>query len=345
MDQLKAISIAAALIASVLAAAPVNGQEFSLRLHHFMPGAATVATDFIEPWAQRIQAESGKRIKIDIHPAMQLGGKPTALIEQLREGVVDIVATRPGFTPDLFPKTEVFELPFLSVTGEPTSKALWEFYENYLTDEYRDYKVLATWVNGPAFLHMKGEGVRKIDEMKGLRLSWPTRLANRLMVRMGAIPVGLPQEAVPAALSRGVIDGAILPWAATASGRISEIVNAHTEFSGARSFSSSTFILAMNKSRYEGLPDDLKAVIDKNSGIIVSAEAGRATDAADGSARRIAVDRKNEIVILNEAETERWQLVAKVLEANWIAEMTEKGFDAKTLVQLARDLIAKHGSR
>ncbi len=338
-------SIAAVSIASVMVALPAKAQEVRLRLHHFLPAAATIQSEFIEPWARRVEAESDNRIKIDIFPFMQLGGKPRSLIDQLRQGTVDIVGTRPGFTPDRFPKTEVFELPFLSATSEPTSKAFWEFYETNLIDEYRDFKVLATWVHGPSYLHVKGKGVRKIDEIKGLKLSFPTGFANRLIQRLGAIPVGLPPDAVPAALSKGILDGAVLPWEATMPGRIPEIANTHTIFSGGRGFATATFILAMNQSKFAALPDDLKAVIDKNSGIIVSAAAGSVMDAGGARARKAAVDRKNDIVTLDAAETERWQLVARIVEDNWVSEMTKKGFDAKVLIQQARDLVAKHSSR
>ena len=339
------ISIAAVMIASSLTAFPAKAQEVRLKLHHYLPAATTIQTEFIEPWARRVEAESDNRIKIDIFPYMQLGGKPPTLIDQVRRGTVDIVGTRPGFTPDRFPKTEVFELPFLSSSGEPTSKAFWELYENNLADEYREYKVLATWVNGPSYLHVKGKGVRKIDEIKGMKLSFPTGFANLLIQRLGAIPVGLAPDAVPAALSKGVIDGAVLPWEATTSGRIPEIATTHTEFSGGRAFVTSTHILAMNRSKFAALPEDLKAVINKNSGIIVSAAAGRVMDEGDAGARKVAVDRKNQIVVLDSAETERWQLVARILESNWVTEMTKKGHDAKALLQQARDLVAKHSSR
>lgn len=337
--------IALALIVSALIAAPVRAQDVRLRLHHFLPPTAAIHTGFLEPWVQRIQEDSGDRLRVEIVPLMQLGGKPPDLINQLRDGVVDIVATRPGFSPERFPKTEVFELPFVSAAGEPTSKAFWELYETSLADEYRDYKVLATWVDGPTSLHLKGKTVRKIDEVRGLKLSFPNRFTNQFVLRLGAIPVGLPPASVPAALAQGVIDGAILPWNAVLSDGIVDAAGAHTEFSMDRAISTSTFVLAMNKGKYESLPDDLQAVIDKNSGIIISAAAGASVDAGGAQARKAALEKSNEIISLDSAETERWQLVARILEASWIAEMTEKGTDARALVQQARDLVAKHTSR
>ena len=55
--------------------------------------------------------------EIQRFPAMQLGGAPPQLIDQVIDGTVDIVWTLPGYTPNRFPRTEVFELPFMMANG------------------------------------------------------------------------------------------------------------------------------------------------------------------------------------------------------------------------------------
>ena len=52
---------------------------------------------------------------------MQLGGRAPQLIDQARDGVVDIVWTLPGYTPGRFTLTEVFELPFRRVIASVSS--------------------------------------------------------------------------------------------------------------------------------------------------------------------------------------------------------------------------------
>ncbi|NNC27543.1 C4-dicarboxylate ABC transporter, partial [Salinisphaera sp. USBA-960] len=54
-------------------------QEVTLRLHQFLPAQANVPKNVLDPWADKIEAESGGRIKIERYPAMQLGGKPPEL--------------------------------------------------------------------------------------------------------------------------------------------------------------------------------------------------------------------------------------------------------------------------
>lgn len=62
----------------------------TLRLHHFAAPATPVQTEYLEPWAKRIEEQSEGAIKVEIFPAMQLGGAAPSLYDQAKDGVVDI---------------------------------------------------------------------------------------------------------------------------------------------------------------------------------------------------------------------------------------------------------------
>jgi hypothetical protein len=98
----------------------------------------------------------------------------------------------------------------------------------------------------------------------------------------------------------------------------------------------------MNKDSYENLPDDLKAVIDANSGPEQAARMGGVMDGGDVGGLKIAQDLGNNIVVLDEAETARWKEVAQGIIDGWIAEMDAKGKDGAALVEEARALIDKY---
>lgn len=331
-----------ALAAAALPGRRAAAQQATLRIHHFLPPQAPVPSGFIEPWAKRVMDQSGGRLKVEMYPAMQLGGRAPALFDQAKDGVVDIVWTLTGYTPDRFPKSEVFDLPFLCANAEQTSQAAWSFFEKHLRDEYKDVKVLATHVHGPGVLHVRGAGVRKLEDMRGLKMRAPTRVISQLLEALGAVPVPLPVPQVPEALQRGVIDGTVVPWEVTRSLRIPELVQSHTGFAGTRALYTTLFVFAMNKPRYDALPADLRKVIDDNSGAAAARELGRVMDAGDLPAIEAAKARNNAIITLDAAETKRWQDAAqKVVEA-WIAETAKRGFDGKALVEDLRALVAQH---
>ncbi len=333
--------LAAAAFASATPQA-VSAQEVTLRVHQFLPAQAPIPNNFIAPWAKKVEEESKGRIKVDLFPSMQLGGSPPQLFDQVKDGVVDIIWTLPGYTPGRFPRTEAFELPFIAGNGEQTSQAAWEFYEKHLKDELKDVKIIAVHTHGPGLIHAKGNGVRKLEDMKGLKLRAPTRIINELIKTLGATPVGMPVPQMPEALSRGVIDGTVVPWEVTTPLKVAELVNTHTTFSGNRSLYVSFFIFAMNQAKYDSLPDDLKKVIDANSGMEASKWAGRVMDEGDVPGLEAAKKRGNTIVELDAAETARWVEASQPVVDGWIKEMDGKGLNGKQLVEDVRTLVEKY---
>jgi TRAP-type transport system periplasmic protein len=333
---------ALAAIAAVILSSPLVAQEVKLRVHQFLPAGAPVPKNFIAEWARNVEQEANGRIKIELYPSMQLGGTPPQLYDQVRDGVVDIVWTLPGYTAGRFPRSETFELPFIAGTAEQNSQAAWEFYQKHLKDELKDVHIIAAHTHGPGLIHAKGNGVRKLEDMKGLKLRGPSRMVNKLIENLGATPVGMPVPAMPDALSKGVIDGTVVPWEVTTPLRVSELVNTHTNFSGNRSLYVAFFIFAMNKAKYDGLPVDLKKVIDANSGLATSKWVGKVMDDGDAPGLAAAKTRNNTIVTLDAAETARWKEQAKKVNEGWIAEMNGKRINGKQLVDDATAMIAKY---
>ncbi len=327
----------------VLGAGAAAAQDVTLRLHQFLPAQATVPSQLLEPWAERIETQSNGRIAVEIFSAMTLGGRPPDLISQVRDGVVDIVFTLPGYTPGLFPRTEVFELPFIATSAEATALAFWDLYASDMADtEYADFRLLATWVHGPGVIHVRGGAIATLEDMERRKLRGPTRVTTQMLEQLGAAAIGMPVPAIVEMLPRGVIDGAVVPWEVTPSLRLAELTDAHTEFGGETMVYTAAFILAMNPASYEALPDDLKAVIDANSGAAVSGTFGRLMEAFDAPARAIAVERGNRFALIEGEELARWQAAAAPVVDGWIAEMDDKGIDGADLLARARAAIASH---
>jgi TRAP-type C4-dicarboxylate transport system substrate-binding protein len=189
---------------------------------------------------------------------------------------------------------------------------------------------------------VKGKGVEKLEDMQGLKLRGPTRQANALISALGATPVGMPVPAMPEALSKGVIDGTAIPWEVTTPLKVAELVDSHTSFAGTRGLYTSFFVFAMNKARYDALPEDLKAVLDANSGLAASKWVGQVMDAGDAPGIEVAKKSGNRMIMLDEAEVERWKAAAAPLVEAWIAEVTAKGYDGTAMVADAKALIAEY---
>lgn len=340
MKIIKTALLAAAALGAMTVAS--LAQEVTLRLHQMLPPQATIPAKALTPWAEKVMADSGGRIKIELFHAMQLGGKPPELVDQVKDGVVDLIWTVIGYTPGRFPSTEAFELPFMMTTGEATSKAFHEYCEKHCTEEFEGFKVIAWHAHGPGLIHSKNP-INTLEDMRGVKIRGGSRVINQMLEKLGSTPVGMPVPAVSESLSKGVIDATTIPWEVTPSLKVSELVTNHTGFSGDHGLYTQTFLFAMNPASYEALPADLKKIIDDNSGLETAAMMGRVMDEGDKGGLAIAEKLGNNIITLDEAETQRWKDTAAPLIDAWAAEMTAKGMDGKALVEEASALIEKHG--
>ncbi len=341
MDRRHFMAATGAAAASAALSTGVAAQTVSLRLHQFLPPVANLPAMVLKPWSARLAAASDGRIDIRHFDAMALGGRPGDLYQQAIDGVADLTMTLGGYTPGRFPQSEVFELPFIMTDPVATSMAFWEMVETGWQDaEYRDVKILGAWVHGPGVIHSI-DPIARLEDMPGKVLRGPTRVVTDLLSELGAEPVGMPLPAVPEALSKGVINGTVIPWEVTPSIRVAELVGNHTEFAGPEALYTATFVLAMNRARYDALPDDLRAILDAHSGAALSEFAGQVMWDMDAPGRDVAVAAGNAIVTLDAAETARWKAAAQPVIDRWIAEMAERDIDGQALIDRARALIAE----
>lgn len=335
--------------AAAMAAAPAvartgfaQAPQVTLKLHHFLSPVSNGHAKFLAPWAKKVEGASGGRIKIDIFPAMQLGGSPPQLFDQARDGVADIVWTLPGNTPGRFPIIEVFELPFVPARrAVVNSRAVQEFADPHLRNEFREVHPICFWAHDHGLVHA-GRQVRTLEDLRGLKLRFPTRLSGEALKALGASAVGMPIPQVPQALVQRVIDGCVIPWEVVPALKVHELLKFHTDIPGSPTLYTTTFVLAMNRQKYERLPADLKAVLDANSGQTAASMAGQMWDDEGATVSEMVKARGNTVTVLSAEETARWRKATEPVIEAWLRGMRERGANGGKLLENARSLLAKH---
>ena len=321
--------------------AGAQSAEVILKLHHFLAPTSNAQVRFLTPWARKVERESGGRIRIELYPNMQLGGTAAQLYDQVRDGIADIVWTLPGLTPGRFPKIEVFELPFVANRSAlANAQAVQAFYEVHLRDEFKEVHPLGVFAHDQGVLHTT-KPVGALPDLKGLRLRAPTRLSAEALKALGANGIAMPVMQVPDALSLKVIDGCLVPWELVPVIKVGDYTKYHAEFAASPALYTATFIVAMNKRRYETLPADLKAVIDGNSGQAAARAAGKKWDDLAVSVASSVQERGNTITRIDRAEAERWQQAAQPVLDAWLRAAKKIG--GETLLADAKALLAKYG--
>ena len=332
---------------ALAAAQAAQAQEVTFRIAHFLPAVASTQKVVLQPWCDEMGQLSNGRIKCQFYPSMQLGGTPAQLADQVKNGVADIAWTAPGYSTGRFPKTEALELPgVLPLGGLAGGRAIWEFYGQQLKDEYKDYKVLAMHGDGGMNIHTASKPLASAEDFKGIKLRSPNRTIARTLTALGATPVAMPPAQVTEAISKGVVDGASAVWEVLLPTKLDEVTKFHFETPANRPVMGATIlVLLMNKQKYEALPADLKAIIDRTSGLPLVERYGKAWDEAAIVARnKVKAAPGHTMTVVSGAKYDAILKQTEVVEKEWLADAKAKGINGEALVAAARAAARKQSN-
>jgi TRAP-type C4-dicarboxylate transport system substrate-binding protein len=261
----------------------------------------------------------------------------------VKEGTVDIVWTGMGYSPDRFPALDVFELPFMATPRAGSSQALWEYVR--LSDraqaELDGVRLLAIHQHEAPQLHMRAKPVATLEDLQGLKIATSAAVGRKLLAALGASPMQVSGADLSAALSSGTADGALLPWENALA--VQESLRYHSE-TDPRSpwLYANVFVLAMNSAAYKSLSEDLRKVIDANSGLETAAWLGRVFRASADDARRQAVARGDAVNVLPADELKRWHKAAQAVVDDWMKDLGRLGLNGKPILEAAREARAEY---
>lgn len=334
--------ISAALIAASIVCSNVQASEITLTVQHFLSPKAPSHTKLIQPWAERVEKQSGGRIKVEIFPSMSMGGKPPELYRQVRDGAVDIVWTVAGYTPGVFPRTEVFELPSVHQGSSVATNLAIQDLSELLAADYKDVHPLLIHTHAGNAFHMREKGLTDVSSLKGKKVRTPSRTGAWFLEALGAEPVGMPVPALPQALAKGAVDGALVPFEIVVPLKLHELTNESVEGPAAQRFGTSVFIFAMNKDRYDSLPADLKKVIDDNSGINIAKDMGQVWMDIEVAGKDLQKLSGGDVNELSQEAHGEIRALSKTVVDRWIKEATDKGLNGAEIVEKARAAIVAH---
>lgn len=339
----KYLACAAGLLAAL--ALPAAAQEATFRMHHFVPPKAPPSSRFMMPWSDKVVKESGGKIKIDIFPAMQLGGTPPQLVDQVRDGVVDFTFTLPGYTADRFPRTEVFEVPFLHTHAAATAQALQDYFDKYLKEEYAAYQVILLYTHDGAVISAS-KPIMSLQDFQGLKIRTANRGGGVFLRGVGATPVGSPVTEIQTMLTKGVIDGVLLPYEIMPAYKIHELVHNHITLAGPQPrVGTSVFAFLMNKKKYDALSPELKKVIDNNSRRNIAKWAGETWEEVEKPGMGMAEKAGNKFMSIPAGEVEKIRKAVQPEIDKFLAELSKPGFDAKAAFADAQQMVQKYSTR
>ena len=328
------------VISGVLLSGISVAAEYDLKLHHFLSPKAPAHTKMLAPWAERIGEASNGRISIEIFPSMTLGGSPPQLPRQVRDGVVDIAWIVNAYASGSFPRTEVFELPGVHKGDSgAVNKAMLAMYEDELSKDFEGIVALFQHVHGGQALHMVDTEVRSPDDMQGLKMRIPSRTGAWVIEALGASPVKTSVGEIPVALSKKVIDGAMIPFEIIPPLKIHEQTQYQIEGPNGRRLGTTSFSVIINQGKWDSFPADIQQIFIDNSGEEWHAEVGQIWDGSEVGGITVAVNSGNTHIQLSEQEWAKFEEAIAPVVTRWINEMQDQGIDGQAIYDRAVKLV------
>lgn len=322
-------------------ATAAQAAEFEFKLHHFLSSKSPAHELMLQPWANKIMEESAGRIDIEIFPSMTLGGRPAQLPRQARDGVVDIAWIVNAYAAGQFPRSEVFELPGVHQgDSAAVNRAMHTMYQGELSKDFKGVVALFQHVHGGQAIHTVSDEIRSPSDLVGMKMRIPTRTGAWILESFGANPVKTSVGEIPVALSKKVIDGALIPFEIIPPLKIHEQTQYQIEGPNGKRFGTTSFSTIMNEDLWISLPGDIKKIFIDNSGPEWHESVGNIWDSAEAKGIDVAVNAGNEHIQLSEDEWAKFETAMAPVVDRWIAEMKDKGIDGQALYDEAVTLVS-----
>lgn len=344
MKQLLSAVAAAALLglgASFGASAPAQAAEFTLRFATINAEKTASYDDVLVPFARAIEQESGGRIEVALKPVGGYG-KPAELFNMVEKGDIEIASTVQGYSPGRFPRSSVMELPLMFDNSVSGTRALMALYkEGLVADDYKTVHVLALYMLPPYPIFTTGKKIQSVRDFRGLRIRTPSITVGLALAKLGAIPLGIPNNLIGDTLDQGIVDAMAYGWdsARTTKGAKDKFLIDQVSTALNEPFGAPALMVVMNKAKWDALPDDMKAIIDKHAPDLIETNAKLRDRMEAASKKKIEADpRFTSLALPPEQHDNVQRLIAPAID-QWKAGMAKQGIDGDKLLKRAHELV------
>jgi TRAP-type C4-dicarboxylate transport system substrate-binding protein len=247
-------------------------------------------------------------------------------------GLSDIGFSVLGYTRGRFPLMEVVDLPLGYKTGLEATAVANAVYDQFKGKVLNDTQVMYLHAHGPGLLHTKGTAVRKLEDLKGLKIR-SHGTSQKVVKALGGTPVAQPMPETYQSLQKGVVDGSVYPLESNKGWKLGEVIDYVTfDFPAAYT---TTFFVAMNKDKWNALPEDVKKTISEiNKEWIV--KHGKAWDESDAEGVTFLKEKNKEIITLDDKEGKRWSDAVKVVLTEYVDNMKKKNLPGQQALDTAQ---------
>jgi len=313
-----------------------EAEQIKLTYSNFFP-PTHIQSKLAESWCKEVEKRTQGQVVVEYFPGQTLT-KARQVYDGVVTGLSDLGLALFAYTPGRFPVMEAVDLPLGYMSGNAATMVVNEVYKKFNPKELQDTKVMYLHAHGPGVLHTKGKPVRKLEDLKGLKLRGHGTSAA-IVKALGATPVAMPMPELYQSLQKGVVDGALYPLEVNKGWKMGEV----TDFTTA-SFScayTSSFFVVMNKDKWNSIPAEAQKIIEQINEEWIPKHAA-AWVSSDMEGYQYSLVLGQDIFGLDSKEAARWkQAVAPVID-EYIKKMNENGFNGKEIVDFTASTLDRY---
>jgi TRAP-type C4-dicarboxylate transport system substrate-binding protein len=331
------------LLALLLAAgvAPAFAQErnFDLKISHWVP-ASHPLQKALEDWGASVEKASGGTIKSQVFPAQQLG-KAFDHYDMARDGIADVTYVNPGYQPGRFPIIGAGELPFLMSHATGGSEGLDAWYRKYAEKEMKDVKFCLAFIHSPSSFHTRTKKIVVPEDVKGMKIRPADATIANFVTLLGGTNVQSSAPEVRDIIERGVADGVTFPWGSLVLFGVDKVTKYHME----APLYVTTFVLVMNKDKYNAMSDRQKKAIDDNCNTEAAGRVGKPWgEFEDAGVGKVKAESGQEVYSLNPEQLAQWKKASEPLFKTWADTVKKTGIDPDAAMAELKTSLGKYNA-
>lgn len=294
---------------------------------------------FMKQWMAQVTEATKGKVAFEHYGSEQLG-KAKDMLALTQSGVSDISYVAPSYVSEKMPLSAVAELPGGFDSSCTGTHAYWRLARGNGILAKREFepngvRLLFTVLGAPYQITTRQE-ISTIDSIAGLKLRSYGGHQDTAVKALKAVPIRMAAPEMYESMSRGTIDGFMLPLASVLSYNLQGLVRYAT---GDLNFGSVAFNYIISEAKFKKLPADVQQAM-LQVGDRVIAEACRKIDEDTTIAIGKLKDAGVTIVKLAPEERQRVNDLLKDIAPNWASELDRRGKPGTQVLKAFREALA-----
>ena len=311
-------------------------KTFSLKFASWVPQHDTMNTA-PNLWMKEVEKGTGGRVKVTPYYGQSLG-KVANSLDMLKTGICDLALMPTGVLSKDFRVLDVLSLPGLISNRAVGTELMYTLlHRGLLEKEFAGYRPIVLQAHDPFYLIFTKKKVTTLEELKGMKIRFPSVTIKSYFEALGATPVSIPPPELFNAVNTGILDGTSASPGYLVTSKLYEIMK---YISWANPISAGANIVLMSQKTWDSLPQDIQLIMEElnTKAKYQYLDAGQQQDIDSIKQLKKA---GMEMYSLSPSELKRWQKLAEPIIDQWVSDTQAAGFSGKEALETALETVER----